>query len=73
MWGFFCQPPEFRLGWVLHPCEGRNALKNVPNRQEIEWSVCEEKNLDQKVHLEKKLEHFSEKKVAPPHIWPEPT
>ena len=38
----------------------------MPNRQEIEWSVCEKKNLDQKVHLEKKLEHFSEKKLPHP-------
>ena len=38
----------------------------MPNRQEIEWSVCENNNLDQKVDLEKKLEHFSEKKVAHP-------
>ena len=35
--------------------DGRDSLKNVLNRQEIERSVCEEKNLDQKVVLEKKL------------------
>ena len=42
--------------------DGRDSLKNVLSRQEIEQSVCEKKNLDQKVILEKKLEHFSEKR-----------
>ena len=41
-------------------CDGPNALKNVLDRQEITQSVCEEKNLDQKVDLEKKLVNFSE-------------
>ena len=45
--------------------DGRDWLKNVLNRQEITRSVCEKKNLDQKVLLEKKIEHFSEKKYYP--------
>ena len=42
--------------------DGRDSLKDVFNRQEITRSVCEKKNLDQKVIIEKELEHFSEKK-----------
>ena len=49
-------------------CEGRNSLKNVLDRQEITQSVCEKKNLDQKVDIKKKLEHFSEKKYPPSKI-----
>ena len=45
--------------------DGRNSLKNVLNRQEITWSVCE-KNLDQKFDLTQKLEQFSERKKVDP-------
>ena len=48
-------------------CESRDSLKNVLNRQEITRSLCEKKNLDQKVDIKKKLEHFSEKKYPPLH------
>ena len=48
--------------------EGRNSLKNMLSRQEITWSVCEEKNLDQKFDLRTKLEQFFENKVGPPKI-----
>ena len=48
--------------------DGRDSLKNVLNRQEIERSVCEKKNLDQKVILEKKLENFSEKSTLWSHF-----
>ena len=51
--------------WCKIDLDGRDSLKNVLNRQEIGWSVCEKKNLDQKVILEKKLEHFSKKKLIP--------
>ena len=45
--------------------EGWNSLKNMLSRQEITWSVCEEKNLDQKFDLTQKLEQFFKKKLVP--------
>ena len=52
--------------WCKIGLDGQDSLKNVLSRQEIEWSVCEKKNLDQKFGLEKKLEQFSEKKKVDP-------
>ena len=36
--------------------DGRNSLKNMLNRQEIERTVCEKKNLHQKVIQENTLQ-----------------
>ena len=46
--------------------DGRDSLKNVLNRQEIGWSVCERKKSRPKSHSRKKVRAFFKKKLVPP-------
>ena len=65
---FFWRRPEmavYCLGGVVHPA---NSLENVLNRQEIEWRVCKEKKLEEKIRLSVKLEHFFEHSSLPPQL-----
>ena len=47
---------------------GRDSLKNMLNRQEIKWGVCEKKSRP-KSHSRKKVRAFFKKKLVPPKMW----
>ena len=59
------------LKTMLCECDldGRDSLKNVLNRQEIGWSVCQKKSRPKSHYRKKVRAFFNKKKLIPQKIW----